>query len=100
MVEEILAQAEHHVLPDLGEAADEGRLEDPGERVDREIDDDVTGERSAVVALHPVVDRVLNDEQGGDGCRGGADADEGQEGGPRPASGEVARQPRETAASL
>ena len=41
VVEQILAQAEHDALADRGEAADERRLEHPGERVDQQVEQDV-----------------------------------------------------------
>ena len=95
VVEEILAEPEHDVLADAGEPADESRLQDPGERVDDEIDDDIASEASLVLRLHAVVDRVLHDEQRSHGCRRGADADQRQQADPKPAPGEVARQPRQ-----
>ena len=100
MVEEIFAQPEHDVLADPGEPAHEGRLQDPGEGVDHEIDDDVSREACLVVRLHAVVDRVLDDEQRGDGGRRGADADHGEERDAEPAAGEVAAEPRQPDALL
>ena len=41
VVEEVAAQPEHDALADAGEAAHERRLQHPGERVDREVDDHV-----------------------------------------------------------
>ena len=68
VVEEIFAQPEHDVLADAREPAHERRLQDPGECVDDEVDDDVAGEPRLVVRLHAVVDRVLDDEQRSDGA--------------------------------
>ena len=51
--------------------------------------------RRTVVRLHAFVDRVLHDEQRGDGCRRGADADHREQRHPQPAAGEVAAEPGE-----
>jgi hypothetical protein len=79
VVEEILAQPEHHVLADARETADERRLHDPREPVDREIDEDVDPEPRLVVRAHAVVDRVLHDQERGHRRRGRADAEQGKQ---------------------
>ena len=98
VVEEVFAQSEHHVLADSREPAYERRLEDPGEGIDDEIDDDVPGQPGLVVRLHSVVDRVLHDEQCSDRRRCGADSHHRQEPDAQPATGQVAAEPRQPGA--
>ena len=86
--------------PTRGEAADQGRLEDPGESVDQEVDHDVASQSRLVVRLHAVVDRVLDDEQRGDGGRRGADADQREQPDAQPVAGEIAGQPGQPDALL
>ena len=59
----MLAQREHDGLADAGEAADHRRREHPRGRVDAQVDDHVAQQASRVALLHPVVDRVLHEQQ-------------------------------------
>src|SRR5476649_1960313 len=90
MVEEILAQAEHDVLADAREAAYERRLHDPRERVDPEVDEDVDAEARLLVGAHAMVDRVLHDQERGDGCRRRADAEQRERGYAQAAAPQIA----------
>jgi len=76
VVEKVLAQPEHDILADARETADEGCLHDPGEPVDREIDEYIDPEPRLVVCAHAVVDRVLHDQERRHGRGGRADAEQ------------------------
>src|SRR5205814_8154113 len=78
MVEQVAAQAEHHALPEAGEAADERALEHPADRRDAEVDRDDDGQVVLDAGADALVDRVP-DEQPAARLRGrvaGADEDE------------------------
>src|SRR5207247_904484 len=93
MVEEVLAQAEHHPLAEPCEPADQPALEHPADGRDAEIDQHYHRQVALVAGADPLVDRVP-DEQPAAGLAGGVPhADEQEHECPRLPPLEVAPEP-------
>ena len=89
-LEEVLAQREHDALPNAREPANHGTREHPRGGVDAEVDDHVAREARDVAFLHPVVDRVLHEQQPHDGACRAEHRDHAEEGDAAPVPAQVA----------
>src|SRR6516225_6846041 len=100
MLEQVAAQAEHDVLADARQAPHQRRGEDPRRGVDRDVQHDRLRQAGVVVLEHPLVDRVLDDEERSDRRGGASDADHGEQSDAGPVSAYVASEAREPDAAL
>src|SRR5207253_11187615 len=78
VIEQVLAEAEHHPLSEPGEPADEHGLEQPAARRYEQIDDDDHRQVVLVAGADALVDRVANEEPAASlrRCVAGRDEDE------------------------
>jgi hypothetical protein len=100
MVEEVLAQTEHHPLAEPGKATDQPALEHPADCCDAEVDHDDDREVVLVTGADPLVDRVADEQPPAGLADGVPDADEHEYERPRLPPLQIAPEPLHTAARL